>query len=343
MRLRADQLQQHLNQALLPVYLITGDEPLLIQENCDLIRQACRQQGFTEREVYHADASFDWSMLLDSVNALSLFAERKIIELRLPTGKVNDAGRKALQAYTEHTNSDTVLLISGPKLDASTLKTVWFKAVEKTGATLQVWPMEHYQLPKWINQRLRQHGLKADQDAVQLIAERVEGNLLAAQQEIEKLALLIPDQHITSDAVLAAVADSSRYSVFNLVDRCLQGNAANALKVLHGLRGEGTEALVVLWAVLREIRRLLAVQQQIGQGQAPDRALQSNGVRPPQQRNYQSAIKRLPTRLLYQLLEVAEHADQAAKGLRRETPWLHLETLVMSLCGHTTLLDNQNL
>jgi DNA polymerase-3 subunit delta len=338
MRLRADQLSSHLSKGLAPLYFISGDETLLLQECCDSIRQACRNQGFNEREVYHSETGFDWTQLLDSANSLSLFGDKKIIELRLPSAKVPDPGKKILKAYCENTNPDTVLLISSPKIEAATQRTAWFKQLEETGITVPLWPLDHHQLPKWINQRLQQAGLKASPDAVNLIADRVEGNLLAAQQEIEKLALVMTGEEITAEMVLSAVADSSRYSVFNLVDRCLEGKLSPALKVLHGLKGEGTEALIILWALLREIRRMISIQDQIAQGQNPERAMQTNGVRSQQQKSYQGALRRIHVKQLHGLLSIADLADKASKGMHHESPWLLLEDMILRLCSQKSLI-----
>lgn len=338
MRLRADQLPQSLKNGLLPLYFVSGDEPLLQQECCDQIRQQCRNQGFDEREVYHAESGFDWTQIVDSANSLSLFGEKKIIELRLNSPKIPDAGKKALKAYCENTNPDTVLLITSTKVEAATQKTAWYKQLDKTGATITLWPLDHNQLPKWISNRLSQKGLSATPDAIALICERVEGNLLAAQQEIDKLTLLTDETNITADTVLEAVADSSRYSVFNLVDRCLEGDAAAAIKVLTGLKGEGTEPLVILWALLREIRRLISIQQQMNSGQAMDRAFQTNGIRPQQQRLFSKAVNRIHHKQLFGLLTIADITDKACKGMHNASPWQLLQDIVMRLCGKASII-----
>jgi len=222
MKLAPAQLAKHLQGSLAPVYVISGDDPLLCQEAADAIRSAARQQGFDERQVFSADANFDWGTLLQAGASMSLFAEKRLLELRLPSGKPGDKGAAALIEYCSRPAEDTLLLISLPKLDGSAQKTKWGKALVEGQDTqfIQIWPVDAAQLPQWIRQRLSQAGLSAQQDAVELIAARVEGNLLAAAQEIEKLKLMAEGGQITVETVQAAVADSARFDVFGLVDAC---------------------------------------------------------------------------------------------------------------------------
>src|SRR6218665_17122 len=248
MKLAPAQLSKHLQSGLAPVYAISGDDPLLCQEAADAIRAATRAQGFTERQVFNADASFDWGNLLQAGNSLSLFAEKRVLELRIPNGKPGDKGTAALLEYLARPPEDTLLLISLPKLDGSTQKTKWAKAIidGPQAQFVQIWPVEVHQLPQWIRQRMSQIGMSATQEAVDLIAARVEGNLLAAAQEIEKLKLLADGNQIDAATVQAAVADSARYDVFGLIDAVLNGEAAHALRILEGLRGEGVEPLFIV-------------------------------------------------------------------------------------------------
>lgn len=227
MKLAPAQLAKHLQGALAPVYIISGDDPLLCQEAADAIRAAARQQGFDERQVFAADASFDWGTLLQAGASMSLFAEKRLLELRLPSGKPGDKGAAAFIEYCARPAEDTVLLISLPKLDGAAQKTKWGKALVEGPQTqfVQIWPVDANQLPSWIRQRLSQAGLSASQDAVELIAARVEGNLLAAAQEIEKLKLMAEGGQITVETVQAAVADSARFDVFGLTDAILNGEA----------------------------------------------------------------------------------------------------------------------
>lgn len=331
MRLRGpDQLAKQC-QNLAPVYLISGDETLLQQESCDMIRQQCKLQGFSERQVFHPQVNADWGEILAAANSLSLFADRQLIEIRLPTGKVNETGKKALLELVQTPNPDNVILITSPKLEGASNKSTWLKAIEQQGVFLPIWPLEAKQLPNWLQQRLAQQGLSADQEALQLIADRVEGNLLAAQQEVDKLALIANDSHIGLELVLDAVADSSRYSVFNLLDYCLGGDVQHALKVLHGLKGEGNEPLSILWLLVRDIRRLHQIQSAVDMGQNIESVLQKNGVFRQQQGAFKQALRRLSKPQLTQLLSLGQVADQACKGMHKSNPWVLLEQLVLGL------------
>ena len=267
MKLNAAQLGKHLQGSLAPVYVVSGDEPLLCQEACDAIRSATRQQGFSERQVFNADASFDWGNLLQACASMSLFADKRLLELRLPSGKPGDKGAAALLEYLKRPADDTVLLISLPKLDGSAQKTKWGKALIEGADTqfLQIWPVDAHQLPQWIRQRLAQAGLSASAPAVEMIAVRVEGNLLAAAQEIEKLKLMAEGGQITVETVQAAVADSARFDVFGLVDAILNGEAAHALRMLEGLRGEGVDLVEPLRRQPADVEAEAALALHVGQ------------------------------------------------------------------------------
>ena len=337
MKLSPAQLGKHLQGSLAPVYVVSGDEHLLCQEACDAIRAACRQQAFSERQVLSVESGFDWGQLLEAGANLSLFAERRLLELRIPSGKPGDKGAAALLHYLARPAEDTVLLISLPKLDGSTQKTKWAKALidGKDVQFLQVWPVDAAQLPQWIRQRLSQAGLAADQEAVELIAARVEGNLLAAAQEIEKLKLLAEDGRVTADTVQAAVADSARYDVFGLIDAVLQGHPEHSLRMLEGLRGEGIEAPVILWALARELRLLANIAQQYAQGVPLERAFSQ--ARPPvwdkRRPLVSKALQRHDVAGWQRLLMAAQLIDEQIKGQAEGDPWIGLSNLCLQLSG----------
>jgi len=337
MKLPPAQLGKHLQGSLAPVYVVSGDEHLLCQEACDAIRAACRQQAFSERQVLSVESGFDWGQLLEAGANLSLFAERRLLELRIPSGKPGDKGAAALLHYLARPAEDTVLLISLPKLDGSTQKTKWAKALidGKDVQFLQVWPVDAAQLPQWIRQRLSQAGLAADQEAVELIAARVEGNLLAAAQEIEKLKLLVEDGRVTADTVQAAVADSARYDVFGLIDAALQGHPEHSLRMLEGLRGEGIEAPVILWALARELRLLANIAQQYAQGVPLERAFSQ--ARPPvwdkRRPLVSKALQRHDVAGWQRLLMAAQLIDEQIKGQAEGDPWIGLSNLCLQLSG----------
>lgn len=337
MKLNANQLGKQLQGTLAAVYAVSGDEPLLCQEASDAIRGAARAQGFDEREVFDVDASFDWGRLYEAGASLSLFAQKRILELRLPTGKPGDKGSAALLDYLARPAEDTLLLISLPRLDAAAQKTKWAKALleHEQAQFVQIWPVELALLPQWINQRLARLGLAGTPEAVELIAERVEGNLLAAAQEIEKLRLLTEGSQVDADTVRASVADSARYDVFGLLDAALAGDAAHALRILDGLRGEGVEAPVVLWALARELRLLANLAQLQESGTPLERAFTQ--VKPPvwdkRRPLLTRALQRHGARRLEALLRDAQVADEQIKGQAPGEVWLTLASLALVLAG----------
>jgi DNA polymerase-3 subunit delta len=341
MRLKAEQLNAHLSQGpLAPAYLISGDEPLLLQETADAIRITAKSQGYTERELLHIEAGFDWNTVLTEANSLSLFSEKKILEIRIPNGKPGDKGSKTLQEYASNANPDTLLLITTPKLDGSATRSKWVKAIEGLGAFIQLWPVTANQLPQWINKRLQQAGIQANQQAVSILAERVEGNLLAAAQEIEKLKLLTPEGEIDADTMSTIVADSARYNVFTLVDTAMQGESQSACRTLRGLREEGAEATVILWALTRELRTLLKANEALASGDHMDWVLKNIGVWEKRKPLIKDALRRLSTGQLRQMLKLAGGIDRAIQGMRHASHWDELTPVILMLCGTQTLPPN---
>jgi len=236
LKIQANQLSSHLLKSLAPCYLVTGDEFLLVDEALDAIREAARKRGFTSRELHVATTGFDWNALTASTSNLSLFAEQRIIELRLPTGKPGKAGSAAIIDLVEQSGPDLLFIVVGPKLDRSSSASKWAKTIDQKGVSLPLWPIGVRELPGWIANRMRAAGLQPDGDAVTLIADRVEGNLLAAQQEIEKLRLILGEGKVSAEAVNDAVANSSRYDVYKLTDAALAGDATRSVRIMGGLR-----------------------------------------------------------------------------------------------------------
>jgi len=261
MKVRPDQLNSHLQKQLADIYFICGDEPLQVMESADRVRIEARKRDYTEREVMDVDAQFDWNMLLDAGNSLSLFAEKRILELRLPTGKPGKVGSKILQEYAQRPAEDAVLIISSGKLDGSAKNTKWFKTLDQQGVVIQCWPVNADQLPGWINNRLQSKGIVADREAVQLIADRVEGNLLAAAQEVDKLFLLFGAGKLNFEQTASAVADSARYNIYDLVDSALAGDVTRTARIIGGLKNEGVEPVLMLWALSREVRMLAQISE----------------------------------------------------------------------------------
>lgn len=331
MKIRSDQLSSHLQKNLAPCYLVTGDEHLLVDEALDAIREAARAKGFTSRDLHVATAGLDWDQLRDSTSNLSLFAERRIVELRLPTGKPGRKGSQAIAELAGQTDDDLMLVVSSPRLDRSGQSSKWVKALDAVGVSVPIWPVGLRELPGWIAARMRQVGLRPDRGAVAMIADRVEGNLLAAGQEIEKLRLLLGEGKVTAKDVAGAVANSSRFDVFKLVDAALTGDAKRALKILFGLRAEGVEPVIVVWALARELRSLAALTDAIAQGMELGPAMQKAGI----WRNRQAIVRRCVGRHrhgdFHRLLKLANRADQAAKGQLRVDPWQFATDIILGM------------
>lgn len=334
MKLRAEQLAAHLEAGLRPIYLLSGDEPLQMMECGDAIRRQARQQGVNEREVMHASATgFDWNSLGAAANTLSLFAEQRLIELHLPSGKPGNEGSKALCAYAERPPEDTVLLVLCGKLDKNTQNSKWVKTLEKAGVMMQFWPIKPEELPAWVKRRMQQRGLTTNTEAAALLAERVEGNMLAAAQEVEKLLLLYGPGQLSLAQVEEAVANSARYNVFELTDTALLGDAARASRVLQGLYGEGVEPVLILWALLREIRTLATMAEQLAQGQPLGQILSEHRVWDNRKAAVSAALQRHRAANWHRLLRLGGRAERIIKGAEPGSPKDELQQLTLLIAG----------
>ncbi len=341
MKLHPDQLGAHLRRQLSPIYIVSGDEPLQVSECCDQIRSQARKQGFSERHVFHVDNSFDWSELLENANSLSLFSDKQILELRMPNGKPGDTGRKTLLEYIKNPSPDNLLLIITDRLDNAIQKSKWFKSLDQSGTFIPVWPIETGKLPDWISQRLKMDGYTASRSVLSLIAERVEGNLLAASQEIEKLKLLAKDKTIDEETVRDSVSDSARYDVFQLADVALEGNIKSCVRILGILKGEGIEAPIVLWAMAREIRLLSHLSRLKSRGLstelAIDQSARAMGFSPfilkRRRAILDKAITRHSEKNFRQMLLQTGQIDRSIKGLDKNNVWDNLLELTLFLAG----------
>lgn len=332
MNVRPERLAEHLKQGLKPLYLVSGDQSLLVQEVCDEIRAAARAAGYSHRKVFHADTGFNWDELDYSGHALSLFAEQNLLEVRLP--KVPDkSGCEALQRYAQSPAQDSLLLIITPKLDKRSQGAAWLKTVDATGCRITLWPVEPAQLSDWIKHRMQQHGLKPQREATELLAELVEGNLLAAAQEIEKLSLMVDTAEITADMITQVVSDSSRYNLFYLIDTVLKGDAAHSLRILNGLRGEGVDALALVWGLARELRQLLKIRSAVDQGQDIKQAMNAQKVWSSRQSFTGQAVSRLSYNAMKRIHVAIARVDQTVKGMSRDNVWDQLETITLTLAG----------
>jgi DNA polymerase-3 subunit delta len=332
-KLSGDNLAASLARQLQTIYLVSGDEPLLVNEAADAIRAAARKQGFVERELHVVERGFDWQGLVADSRSMSLFAQRKIVEIRMASAAPGDQGMDAIVELAEQPSPDTLVLIMAPKLDGRTQGSRWVSAIEKRGVLVQVWPIDLPRLPAWIRERLGRHKLQADTAAAALLAERVEGNLLAAHQEIEKLALLLPPGPITAETVVDAVADSARFDVLQLGEAAMSGRTARALRILEGLHGEDVEPTLVLWAVNKDLQWIARARSLMRRGQSAESAMNAIYVWRPRQRAMAQALGRMNGKTLRNLILDAERVDRTIKGLEKGDAWLELERLVARLAG----------
>jgi len=329
--LRAEQLEAHLAKSLAGVYVIHGDEPLLALESADAIRAAARNSGCDEREVFTAERGFDWSELAQAGASQSLFGGRKIIELRIPTGKPGTQGAAAIQAYCERLGKENVTLVSVPRLRKDEQGSRWFLALAGAGVVVEVYPVERARLPDWIGARLARQGQRASAEALGFLADRVEGNLLAAYQEVQKLGLLLPKGELSAEQVNAAVANVARYDAYDCAAALLAGDTARYVRVLDGLRGEGESPVFILWALAEELRALLRIRQGLEAGRQIEQLLRENRVWGERQAALRTAAKRYPRAALERALAHAARIDRATKGVGPGAPWDEFVTLGLEL------------
>lgn len=316
MQLRYDAVDAHLSKGLAPLYVITSDEHLLAQETADKIRRAAKAQGFYEREILTVERSFKWGALLAANQSQSLFGDKKVIDLRIPTGKPGKDGGQALQDYVGDLSPDNLTLISLPKLDWATQKAAWVASLQQAAVYIDIPVIERAQLPNWIAQRLAAQGQQADRPSLDFIADRVEGNLLAAHQEIQKLALLHPEGKLSFEAIQDAVLNVARYDVFKLNEAMLAGDVARLVRMLEGLKGEGEALPLVLWAVAEEIRTMLKLKSGMAQGKPLGALLKEYRIWGPRERLMEPALRRVPLQTLETALQEAAQVDKMVKGLR---------------------------
>jgi DNA polymerase-3 subunit delta len=344
MQLSATQLANHLHKGLRPLYVLHGDEALLVQEAADAIRAAARAQGYTERSVHIvAGAHFDWGAVLAAGSSLSLFADKQIVEVRIPSGKPGKDGSAALQQLAEAApgNDGVLTLVLLPRLDKATRSGAWFTALDGAGMTVQIDSVERAQLPAWIAQRLAAQGQRVapgeeGQRTLAFFADRVEGNLLAAHQEISKLALLHPPGELSGAQVEAAVLNVARYDVFKLSEAVLAGQPARVQRMLDGLQAEGEAEVLVHWALAEDIRALKRVKDAMSAGKPLPMALRENRIWGPRERLFERVLPRLGDATTARLLHAAHVVDGIVKGLKApDWPadgWQALQRLAMQLC-----------
>jgi DNA polymerase-3 subunit delta len=336
-KLTPRQLESHLASGPAPVYLVSGDEPLLVDEALAAIRAAAEAKGYSERESHVAERGFDWNELGAGLANMSLFAERRIVEVRLPTGKPGDQGAKFLTALVAEPPADTVFIVITPHLDGRAVKTKWASSLAKDGAWLALRAPDHASLPRWIEARLRRAGLSADAEAIELLAAQVEGNLLAAKQEIDKLELIVENGQVTVDMVRASVANGARYDVFQLSDAALAGDAPRAVRVLAGLEREGIAAPLVLWSLVREIGTVADIAFRIAAGVSPGKAMADCRVWSSRQALFARTTRSVNASAARDLLRRAARTDRIVKGSLQGQPWNALLELTLALAGRSEL------
>ncbi len=316
MQLRLDALDTHLTKSLSALYVIASDEHLLALEAADKIRKTARANGYTERDVLVVERSFKWGELLAANQSQSLFGDKKLIELRIPTGKPGKDGGQALQEYASNLNPDNLTIISLPKLDWATAKAAWVGALQQAGVYIDIPLVERAHLPGWIANRMSLQQQSADRQCMDFIADRVEGNLLAAHQEIQKLGLLYPAGKLSFEQVHDAVLNVARYDVFKLNEAMLSGDAARLMRMMDGLKGEGEALPLVLWAVAEEVRTLLKLKFGVSQGKNLGMLLKEYRIWGPREKLMEPALRRISLTTLQTALREAAQIDKMVKGLR---------------------------
>lgn len=332
MNLSAAELTKQLKNPLKPLYIIYGDEPLLVQEAADNVRQAARQQGYSDREIYYPERGIAWDEIMASANNLSLFGDRKVIELRF-TNKPDTSATAILEKYAADPAPDTLLLLLLPKLDKTQQKAKWFIACDKVGVSIDIPLVDNASFPDWLSSRLIQAGLSGDQETFQLLIERLEGNLLAAKQEIEKLRLLAHDGIVTAELVRQSVGDNARYNAFDLADAALRGDINKACRMLSGLQAEGESCSSILWVLAKEARALAALREGLDAGQPLSSIMQQNGIWQKRQGLFQQALKHMPSSHITLLTQESLAADRAIKGQSQESDWDVLLRLCLLIAG----------
>ncbi len=330
MKLNAEQLKQHLKQPLANAYWLSGDTPLLVLEAQDLIRRTAAQQGFSNREVFYTDTSFVPDNVRQATQERSLFGDQTLIEIRI-TGKVTEPVRELLLAILEQPSPDHLILITSNRIDAAAQKTKWFTTLEKQVVWIPFWPVTREQLPKWLEQRAKQIGVQLSPEAIAFLADKVDGNLLAARQELEKLALSFPDTAISLEQISGAVTDSGRWDINDLSTAMLQGKVKRTLRVFNGLRAEGVEPTLLLWKLTADLRMLATLKYQLDRGTPPAQAYRSQQVWDSKKAAVDAGLKRLDLGQVHALLLQASHIDRMIKGQETGDVWAAFQQLIWSI------------
>lgn len=333
MKINFVQLTQQLKQSLAPVYLIAGDEPVLIQQTKQIIRERSIAAGFNEAIKFTVDSSFETNNLHLSLQSFSLFSAKQYIEIRLQNLKLQEPLKELLIAYLQQPSTDKIIVITCPKLDGPTQNSHWIKTIDKAGVLITLWPLQNNELYTWILQRGKQHGITISADAAKLLMERTEGNLLATQQEIDKLALLYPDSQISLEQVASNSIDNSRYSIFDFVDTILKGEYKNLLRTLYILQAEGTETTIILWALIRETRQLFELKQELESGKSLSQVLAKPYIWEKRKPLFSRTLNCHSLDSLKHCLQHAHLIDRIIKGMAQGDVWQELSALALDISG----------
>lgn len=328
MRIKPEQLESALEKKLFTVYFVSGDEPLQVGEVADNVRNTAKNAGYNTREVFTVGMGFEWNELARVANSLSIFAEKKLIDIRMSTAKSGVEGSKALINYCQRLPKDTLLLVTAPKLEKSALKSKWIQSIDQIGTIIQVWPLNGAELIQWLQRRSKKRGLNIEVEAIKILASRVEGNLLVASQEIEKLYVFYGDTTISVQEIERVVVDNARFDVFKLTDCMLTGRVSRAVKILNGLKAESIAAPIVLWALTREARMLINIKTALNQGENKNVVYKKYQLWDKRERLVNAAVTRISFQGLQQALLLSSKADRQLKGREKGDGW---ETM-LSLC-----------
>lgn len=342
MKVNYEQLSRALQNKLSAFYLVSGDEHLFVHDACDQIRQKALSLGYGDRKVFHVEgANFDWQLIFSEMQGMSLFADKSLIEIRLNHSKLGDKGSKALQQILKMGNDDNVVILSCPKLTSQQQNGAWFKAWLKETVIIQIWPPSPQQIKLWMKKQFHQHGMQIDEDAINLLHNRVEGNLLAAAQEIEKLYLNFGSGLIGTEQIYESVLDSARYTIFDLVDTILQGDSQRGIHILSHLQAEGVEPILIIWAIARELRTLAHLHIYVQNAYDLDLAMKKHGVWQKRKPLIKKAMQTISLKQVYTLQQLVARIDQAIKGLRPHAMlWHELTLLCVTISGSQLPLNN---
>lgn len=340
MQLRSEKLLTHIqNKGLLPVYLISGDEPLQLNETTDIIRHQAKLQGIEERIILDVGVDFYWNRLADESANQSLFSNRRLLDLRLGKNKPGREGSKALSDYAQQLSSDDVLLISSSKLDKKNQQSKWYKSLDNVGATVQIWPIEADKLSSWIQYRFKRYNKSITQDIAQLIADSVEGNMLAASQEMEKLCLISNTDEISAHDVIAAVTDSSRFDVFSLIECAYAGQCKRLIRIFNGLKSEGQEPMAIYGVLMWDYRRLCMLAERYASGVMFNKLFAEYRIwNNKHQQAIQAIIRRYTVKQLYGFLQQANAIDKVIKSNDKHIVWDSLLLLLLSFAGYNNII-----